>query len=384
MGLLFFAGVGTAGSMDDYLFAPHNEFRHWLQMPETPRAPWFEDAELRFKPERDARDLSSESYSFRFRPTSSKERQAMRSLFSVESSIARAEWRDALNDVMVRRYHSVIDLAELEVRTAVLRRRLAFDRLLLSAESSRTASSTSNTVDLQDASLRVERRTREISRSVHKVSQLRAATVSDLLAVGDADRPAVSEKLVPPEQIEGGLEALDAWASTYIAELVQMKVRRAQTEVELEKIRSRFGIDLLELSFEDKPTDSYSVTLGFRIPLGRGNFGLKRRMREANLARNNAHFAEQLFTDELRNVTRRVRWKIEDYSMDIAAIEAVQDRIQSAAADVASLVSLRQHELDLLNSAADTHLSLLRDYVNLLAMLGALQQQKNWIESDSI
>ncbi|MBT8098226.1 MAG: hypothetical protein KJO82_00680, partial [Gammaproteobacteria bacterium] len=97
-----------------------------------------------------------------------------------------------------------------------------------------------------------------------------------------------------------------------------------------------------------------------------------------------AYLNEQLLLDALYIAVRGIRWQIEDYQMDVAAITALQKRIESAAPDVASLAALRQHELELHESAAATHLSILRDYIKLLNMAGVLQQRRNWLRSQMI
>ncbi|MGI9285454.1 MAG: hypothetical protein ACR2P1_08690 [Pseudomonadales bacterium] len=338
---------------------------------------------MRITPERDERSEWNDTYSLRFRPTSRKERKSARKLFDIETELTKTKWNKSLSAALARRYQHVIDLAGHEVETALAQRRLALDRSLLKSEEAATASSNFNVADLQQAALRLQLREQEVQRLVRKTTELRNITIADYLIVPEEGEPKVSPRLIQPEDIGVLVDILSAApaSTSFDHKQAKLEVGRARQEMALAKSRTAFGLSLMELSYENKEVDSYNMTFGFRLPFARRTHTSQRRVRELMAAEQQAYLTEQRFADTLHNAVREIRWQIDAYAANSTALQSVSGRLQSSSTDIAALVVLRRHQLELLETAASTHIRLLHDFVVLLDMIGGLQEQplKNWI-----
>ncbi len=388
LALAFAANRTTADTLDDYLFANDMELstRMRAHRPRPPGSYWLEDPEVRITPERDERSEWNDTYSLRFRPTSRKQRRSARKLFDIETELTKTEWNQSLSAALAARYQHVIDLAGHEVETALTNRYLALDRSLLKSEQTASAGSNFSVADLQQAALRLELREREAQHLLRQTAELRSATIADYLTVPQADELKVSRRLVQPQEIGALVDILSvAPASTsFDHKRATLEVGRARQEMALAKSRTGFGLSLMELSYENKEIDSYNMTFGFRLPFGRRTHTSQRRVRELVAAEQQAYLSEQLFAGTLHNAVREIRWQIDAYAANEAALQSISDRLQSASTDMAALVVLRRHQLELLETAASTHIRLLHDFVALLDMVGGLQERplRNWIRGE--
>lgn len=388
LALAFGANQATADTMDDYLFANNVELSASMNAHRSrpPGGYWLEDPEVRITPERDERSEWNDTYSLRFRPTSRKERRSARKLFDIETKLTKTEWNKSLSEALAARYQHVIDLADQEVEMALANRQLSLNRSLLKSEEAASAGSNFSVADLQQAALRLELREREVKSLTRKTAELRSATIEDYLLVAEEDQPKVSRRLIQPQEIGAIVDILSvAPASTsFDHKRATLEVGRARQEMALAKSRTAFGLSLMELSYENKEVDSYNMTFGFRLPFARRTHTSQRRVRELVAAEQQAYLSEQLFAGALQNAVREIRWQIDAYAANEAALQSVSDRLQSSAADMAALVVLRRHQLELLETAASTHIRLLHDFVALLDMVGGLQERplRNWIRGE--
>lgn len=382
------ANRASADSMDAYLFSNNEELSRRMKAhrPRSPGGYWLEEPEVRITPERDERSEWNDTYSLRFRPTSRKERRSARKLFDIESELTKVEWNKSLSDALSLRYQHIIDLASQEVETALAKRRLGLDRSLLKSEEAASAGSNLSVADLQQAALRLELREREVQRLARKTAELRRATIADYLVVPKEGEPKVSRRLIQPEAIGAIVDILSvAPASTsFDHKRATLEVSRARQEMALAKSRTAFGLSLMELSYENKEVDSYNMTFGFRLPFFRRTHTSQRRVQEFVAAEQQAYLSEQTFAGTLQNAVREIRWQIDAYATNEAALQSLNGRLQAASSDIAALVGLRRHQLDLLEVAASTHIRLLHDFVALLDMVGGLQEQplRNWIRGE--
>ena len=351
----------NADTLDDYFFAQARDLskRMLAHMPTAPRGHWMDDPEVRITPERDEFDLARETYSFRFRPTRRKERKSMQQFFNIENELTNVEWNKSVSDALANRYHDVIDLAQQEVSYALITHHLTLDRSFLNSEQTLSATSDFSSSRLQGAALRLELREQEGKRAERQIEQLRTSTILNYLDVSGSRELQVSTRLVNPQAIENVLQGImgEPASTAYESSLASLEVRRAEQQVLLEKSRTGFGLSLLELSYENKIVDSYNMTFGFRFPFGRPTYSSQGRARE-------------------------IRWKIDAYNADEVALQNLFERLPGVSDDVSSLVVLRRHQLELRESVAETRIALLHDFVDLLDLVGLLQQQplKNWIK----
>lgn len=377
-----------AEGMDDFLFADSDRMRSVMQaeLPDPSGGYWFEDPELRVAPEVDINDLRTETYSLRFRPVSRKERRFARGLHQVEIQLARTQWSKALSGTLARRYRQLIELAEMEQELALLGAHLSLDRSLLESQQTLSATADYSPAKLLNLSVRLEQRELELRRVARATERLRGATVADYLVVRDTNTPALSARLVGPDAITSVLNRLATQAVSNSPEstLARLDVERAQREVELERSRTGFGLNLMELSYENKGTDSYNFTVGFRLPFAQRSRSMQRRTRELISAGQRARLTQQSVTETVQNSIRSLRIQIDAYAADTSALRALEQRLRESAADAEAYALLRRRQLELSGSAAGVHAGMLQDFVELLDLLGLLQQAplKNWIAGD--
>lgn len=395
--LLSFAVVVTFGwqqaradGMDDYLFSGTEQLAGGMgALPKPPSGHWINNPELRIAPEQDVSETRTETYSLRFRPTSRKERMTSRELYGIESELARKQWERSLSEVMAKRYNRLIDLAESEVQVALLKQQLALDRSSFGAEKALSATRNYNSSRLQNVALRLELREQQVELADQKLSELRSTTLSGYLMVEGSNLPGVSKQLLQPQAISEMLDVLSDGpvSNSFDSTLAQLELKRARKELALEKSQTGFGLSLMEISYENKGIDSYNMTFGFRLPFKRNTYGGQSRALELLAAKQYAHLTEQVLTDSVANSIRALQWRINDYFANQAAIESTANRLLSASSeDISGLSLLRRHQLELLETNASTHIRVLRDYVELLNVLGFLQRRplKNWIRSNQL
>lgn len=375
-----------ADVLDSFLFAENEKLENHLQLPTPSSSPWIADPEIRVSPEVDLQNRHNESYRFRFRPTSRRERNSQRELMRIENQIATANWQRSLGKVLADRYHAVIDLAEHEVTLVLAKQQAELDRNSIVSEQLLSASSDFSATRLQNAALRLELREERASMVGQIVAEMRSATVGHYLA-GSPGSASISTKLIGPTEVARILDTLRRMpaARAYGATLVHLELRRAKQEYELEKSRTNFGLDLLELGYQNNNTDSYNVTLGFRLPFGKRSNSPTRRSRDIAIARSQAYLTEQMLKSKLENISREIHWKIADYHRTQVAIKNTDGRLGGTSGELASAILLQRHRIELLGNAADVHVSILRNLVELLGALDLLQQRpsKNWIKRDS-
>ncbi len=386
--LVFAANRATADTMDDYLFGNNVELSDSMNAlrPRPPGGYWLQDPEVRITPERDENTEWNDTYSLRFRPTSRKQRRSTRKLFDIETQLTKAEWNQSLSEALAARYLHIIELAGQEVEMALANRQLALDSSLLESEEAASVGSNISVADLQQAALRLELREREAKHLTRKTAELRSATIADYLIVPQEDQPKVSRRIIQPQEIGAIVDILSvAPASTsFDYKRAKLEVGRARQEMALAKSRTAFGLSLMELSFENKEVDSYNMTFGFRLPFARRTYTSQRRVRELVAAEQQAYLSKQLFTGTLQTAVREIRWQIDAYTEIEEGLQSLSSRLRSSSADMAALVVLRRHQLELLESAASTHIGLLHDFVAVLDMVGGLQERplKNWIRGE--
>lgn len=375
-----------AETLEDYLFSDDAHLRNALrsELPGAPTLHWVQEPELRISPELDVTDAWTETYSLRFRPMGRKARQKERDIFTNETQAVSVDWNKRLSSTLAGRYHQTIDLAERETKIVLVRQRIAIDRSLLTAQQSLSASTNFNAARLQSDALRLTTKERELGHLAAALEQLREATVFDYLAVSDPTRPAISSRLITPERIAAMLDAVTgaAGSNAFDNQLAQLAVQHARHEMALEKRQSGFGLSLMELSYENKGVDSYNVTLGFRLPFTKRSHAHQRRVRDVVAAEHHAQLASSLVSDRVETAARELRWRLDEYRGHVSALETLQSRM--TVSDMSIHGALRLHQLALLERTAETHAQMLRNFVDLAHLTGALHQTplRNWITGD--
>lgn len=382
------ARVARADPLDSYLFANNEALRDELQtrLPPAPAQPWLEDPEVRVAPEVDANDSWTQTYSLRLRPRSRRERDTSRELFDIENELATVEWDQTLSGGLSNRYHRVADLAALEVELGLARARLTLARSVLDSEMALAATPNFSPARLRNTVLRLELGELEAQRIATRTAQLRSNTIADYLIVAEGATPAVSGRLVGPDTIDEMLDSVTAGAdsTSHYSSLARLELERARQQMILEKSRSGFGLNLLELTYENKGVDSYNFMVGIRLPFAQRIGEHQRRKRAFVAAAQYSSYVERSLADSVRQAVYEIRLQIDAFTAEEAVLQTLGSRLPPSAADPAALTALRRHQLQLLESAAKKHVDVLHGFIDLLHLAGWLQRQPltNWIRSD--
>ena len=373
-----------ANPIDDYLFTNNVKLVSAinLSLPNAPRMNWLEDPELRIAPELDSNNQLSDSYRIRFRASSHKERSSARKLFQTETELFNARWDKSLNVSLISRYQNIIELARQEVSLSLVEQQLILERSLFEPEAMASLNSNQRAADLQSAALVLEQLDRQHQSELRRTAALRDATVASYLNDVESTEPRVSLHLIRPEEIA---HQLNGWSNetrsqAHSTKLAALEVARAQQALALEMGRTGFGLNLVEFRYDNKDIDSYVLNFGFRLPFSRSTQEVSKRTRDLLVAQREESLAVQVHNDIQDNAIRAIRWQIDAYSVNEDDLLSISERIQSPS-DLQSLAVLHRYRLKLLKIAANTHINLLHDYIDLLSTLGVLQgeQQINWL-----
>lgn len=349
------------------------------RLPDASTTNWLEDSELRITPEVDADDLWTQTYSVRARPIGRRERAANRRLSTLENQMVMVELQQTQNELLADRYYQLLDLAALEVMSALTERSKQLDENALAQQRLLSAAATGNSNRLQRAVLELELREHTLAQQTAHLKSLRATTVGTLLAVSEAPR-GLSDRLLSPVQIEQRLQQIKDARDTRVQHR-GLELDRAQEQMAITKAQRSFGLSLLELSFENKGIDSFNMTLGFRLPAVRGSAELSRRTREIIRAEQQEHLAQQRASTQwqrhMQTVTRlRLQFDLNARSLDRSA-----QRRQTANLDARAQVLQLRHELTLRESMVTAHVGMARELIDLLAQWGRLDDVpvRNWL-----
>lgn len=377
-GPLLWVPMTKADSMDAFLFAdltvPRLEARA-LNVSAASR--WFAEPEVRLRPERSTVGEATYNYSLRFRPTSARESRSRARLESIDYQLDVEELKRPLSDILKRRYQTLLELAEREVEMALLTREVHLLRSLLDAEETLFSTGDVPASRLQRSLVEYRSANGALEQARAVLTRMRADTVGDLLRI-----PPESERaplpFISPQQIAANLAdlvpAIGAAGSAERATettLARLEVERARERVELERSQSAFQINLLEMGFDDRITNRYNLTVGFQLPQRRSS-GLRRRQAQLEVVQQRAALVSTLTGEALRLRARQIRWQVaawhaaaRDFDQQASATQG-SDALLAATARLAGLGTVR--------TMSRTHVSVLRDYVDLLDQLGLLQK----------
>lgn len=396
-----FCAVGLAGAVtngegvdvvDGFLFQDEATFvRSMDELPGGPRLTWFDEPEVRVTPEVDADDLWTHTYSLRFRPAGRGERRLTKDLFAIENRLQQLQWTERFGDELTGRYERLIELALAEARLAVTTEERGLDAQLLDAERALATTRDFDAGRVQEAVLRLERREREVRELRALAQALRDAGLGSALQVA-APTPRLSSRLMNPERVAQVVKAIDAAPAGAAPrrQRVELERSRAEHEAALARNQSRFGVNFFELSFENKGIDSYNLTLGIRIPHRNRSLGAQRRLRDVIAAEHDAWFVQQTLDGRAVALQRRIELQARNHADVVRGLTALADQRGAGgldpSGDPGTYAAVRRHELALLDSAVALHAGVLRDYVQLLQIVGSLQARPltNKLRGDSM
>lgn len=356
------------------------------RLPSNERSYWLEDPEMRINPEFDNTNESIQSYRLRFKPTSNKERAARAAIGGLEYNQTKVSYNRALSKIYRSRYEQLLRLAEAEHVLSITSRELILDQVLLTAAQDMASDSNYDIASLQDAALRSSLRKSDLQVQQGIVEQLRATTVGRVLEISHAPGSyfALSDKLIAPQEIISNIELLETDAARNAPAVREAILARkhADAALALDKSTSGFGLNLMEVGYEQRNIDRYGITFGFRLPFARSTFRSNQRARKLIDAETNQELAFSIVRHQLANKKSLVNHLTASFNLHTDARQQFQEESQGLVADT-NLPALRRYAIKLEQRQAKAHIDLLFAYLAYLDIAGALTSlpRRNWIRA---
>ena len=376
--------VAESNNLNNYLFGDTVTAHSGLPAARLRQA-WLSEPELRISPEQDARGLNTETYALRFRPLSPSIRRSQKQLYDTESELAQLEHEALLGEALLQRYEDVIDLAELEAHLAIERQALELADREVASETKLSGQESYNIARLQRALLELEMQRHDVVLLELEVEQQRMITGITAFATprGHEGQAAtgLSGRLARPTEVESMLQSrMDALRDNRGAierKLAGAKLAEAKQALALQKAETGFGLDLLELSYENKGIDSYNLTFGFRLPSR--SFSAQRRSRDVIAAQRVADWTSKMNEERSHAAIQEVYRRIERFDSTQQALMAFDRRISGA--EASTTLMLERHRLDLNKTMVEQHADVLRSLVHALSVTGAIYSRPlvNWL-----
>ncbi|NKC01217.1 MAG: hypothetical protein GKR90_22350 [Pseudomonadales bacterium] len=385
--LLACSSLISADEVGAYLFGEDASYYESVLNPSTKpfRKLWIADPEVRLTPEQDARGLNTETYSLRFRPTSRLERTAEHRLFDIEEELAALELEDMLGSMLKQRYLHIIEIAEYEALLGIAEKERSLTQSEAETEESRSSELRYNVSNLQKVLLEIELKQQHITQLESQINRLRASTgiSAPELAPHRASSGAaqLTRNLVTPAGIESVLDSdrLKTFTGAIDHRFAQARLKESKQKNDLQKNRGRFGLDLVELSYENKGIDSYNMTFGFRLPT-RG-YGGRKTARAYLAAQRTADLTSKLVSQQTHKAIQEVYLDLESFYLSDDALKNFSQR--STRSDLATAIVAQRHQLLLEERTVIDHANALRALVEALETTGLIYQRPliNWLAS---
>lgn len=372
--LCLIAPVGFGSdAADGYLFdGTIGEIRR-TGLPDL-RVHWLEAPELRVTPELDEQQRWTQSYSLRMRPNSPGARRAVRSLFDTQSRRELVARELESNDVLTQRYDRLIELAAHEVALTLAQHRLALDSALLQSSRALTAERGFEPASLQATILDVAGRELDVVRAQRKAEYIRRESVGEFFALG-AGAPLISTRLLAPAAMASRLADIDPREASLDLNEARLAVDEARHELAVQKHRNTFGLDLVELGFDDQRTSSYNMTVGFRLPFWRRQVGSAEGARDLAAAQWQMDLRSSAVDRAFSRAVRDVHINVRSYAAEASALQALELQMAALAQDASTIAAMRRHQLALYEAMARSHQRALHAYVDALSVAGHLITQ---------
>ncbi len=290
-----------------------------------------------------------------------------------------------LAQTLGERYLNVVELAKREALLAVELEKLALDQQELALEQERAGSMSYTLANMQKVLLTAELKENEIRN--HRIAIERMRTGTNIAAPAlSAKRNRVadvqlSQYLVSPREVESLIDNrfMQASLSSIDQRVAQTQFDAAKHKRSLEKARNRFGLDLLEFSYENKGIDSYNVTMGFRLPTH--SYGSHRSQQEFLTSQRTADLTNLLAQERQQKITQQLFVELDTYFAHAVSLSDLALRESPGDADSALLV--KRHRLELNQRAIEQHAKVLRALTHGLLELGLIYERplKNWLLS---
>lgn len=333
---------------------------------------WFDDAELRVGNDRKL-GRSDQSYSVRFNPIFSGQHRDEQSLMRSQLAYAESTQTHMLGESLLGRYGWLLSYVRSLQRVAHLHKRLALDSAKLGAAQELISNARFDPVDAQHAAHLLATTNRALALAN---ARLQRTTEQMDLAIPSGDGGSL-RWLITPEQIIADAYARyqpEAQYFTLAHRRAKSEWDMARAELALDHRKTHFGVKFVELGYQNERNDSAGVTVAFRLPFTRPSARFAGRLKAAT--------AEAEFRAQRDSAKLFVAAKVMALTNDFESWKSLRslsrdlgEQIAGTNVEAELLLALREQQLDIDAQASAEHWAMLKDYVDLLAAQGVLQER---------
>lgn len=345
---------------------------------------WIDSPEFRIQHQQDEKNNSSETYRLRLRPKYGSEREAEQSFYSASTQQHLLQASEVLASDLFTRYSNVIDLISLQLDLKHLKEKNELLQLEMKAERSLTESGDFKAEKLQDIVLDIDHTNTQITLTEKRAELL----AMDLNLSFETTADIYMNRLILPVQIDSTIKKYQSDIENVNAvpevKMAKLDKNLADARLKIHQAKSGFGVELLEVKYVDKANSAIGFTVGFRLPGGNDARSVDRYLDKSE-AESKYRLASNSTAASVRKKLAAIEWDYSVWQSDKMSLNKVKKLMlqPSRSQNPALITGLRKQLLSLNIRIADSHVRLLKNYIELLNASGLLAKHptKNWLVS---
>jgi hypothetical protein len=357
---------------------------------------WVDEAQIRISNDdqyqvNNDRNVNSQSYGLRIKPKAYGQRDAEQKILRLRASQEDAQYTEALNTELSRRYAQILELISQQNQTRFL---LESDTLLnkqVQLNRNLANSTEFNEENLLDVEMAFEQTNDLVELNLHRLQDLQ----SQLNLPVDSKEAIIDSKntldwLVSVPQMH------DIMAKTIAPQHVpdviksQLELEQAKAERQHKKSTQQLGINLLRFQLDDSDNVDRDIKLGFmvgvNIPLGTENFQTTETHHDIYDARFKLHDSTYTTTQSLNEKRVKMKWLKEEWNVTEKQLDRLNTRLQKDYAKINPqlALALQIEHAKKFKELLDIHQEALTIYLNYLSLSGQLTSLplRNWLHTD--
>jgi hypothetical protein len=354
---------------------------------------WVEDGQIRVnaEDELDMPDSTSQTYAIRIKPKAWGQRDAEQKILKLRSHQADAQYNEAFNSELSRRYNLILDLVAQHKQTLFL---LQSDQLLnkqVQMNRSLANSTEFNEGNLLDVEIASEQ-------------------TQDMLALNLKHLQDLQQQLQLPTDSKDSLSAegnlnwllsvpqmqhimVNMVAPNDIPEVIKSRLELEQRRAENQHKKStqQLGVNLLRFQVNDSTDDPrknlrLSFMVGINIPFGTENFQTTESRHDMYEAHFKLHDSVYTTAHSLEEKRAKMRWLLEEWRMAQRQLDKLAARLDKnyAKSNPQLGLALQIEHTKKVKELEDIHQEALILYISYLTIAGQLSNLplRNWLQSD--
>jgi len=374
-------------TLDSFILSAENDAKYLIPDTSISRVQglpvWLDSAEVRLK----ADATTQSAYALRLRPKSGGERSAEQAIFKLHGKKRILEYESALNDALLNRYLSFLNIIEQRLKTDYTSERLELTQsnkkwlrnLVQTAEFSPEAL---QKVELENVELKAE-----LDINNKRLDDI-TANIGFNIAY-DTYLSAPADWLLPISDIEYSIANVHIVQgispSNHEIRFAQMRLRLAREELQRTTRQGKSLINFFELESSIQNPNDFGVTVGFSLPLGGKSSNVSKRERGVTEAKTTLR-AKEREIKRLLEEKKSLLWlsfdihkATENTLMDI---ERRLSRLPKANKN-RLIRDLERKQLSTRKQLQEVYLQAMRQYIRYLHVTGQLAERplRNWIRA---